>query len=235
MIDGTGRKHPAKIAAHQLATLATLALGHAATHWGKASLYILLPLIAAEVELSNSQAGLLVSLMYVSQTSGNVIGGPLVDLTGRIRLIQFAALCCGGAGMLVLWQSDGIILLAFATICIGIGNDLWHPPSLVRLIRSFPHHRGFALSIHAVGGSLGDLTAPLLTGVLISLLQWRSTALVIAVPVCLIAPMLLVHGKHQPSTAIQKKIRWLRFSSDIRHVLRPVRAGHLPDRRDTLP
>ncbi len=75
---------------------------------------------------------------------------------------------------------------------IGITNNLWHPAAISYLSRAYPSRRGFALSIHTVGASLGDILAPLAAGSLLLVLTWQGTASVTALPVFGVAALVFV-------------------------------------------
>src|SRR3954470_19703584 len=57
--------------------------GHSLTHWYPATFYILLPLIGAELGLSYSQIGLVMSCQYIAGAISNIPGGMFVDTSHR--------------------------------------------------------------------------------------------------------------------------------------------------------
>ena len=72
-------------------------------------------------------------------------------------------------------------LLACAGL-VGIGNNFWHPTAIPLLARSFPERKGFVVSIHGMGGNVGDALAPLAAGVLLASMSWRNVVVVNIVP-----------------------------------------------------
>ena len=157
-------------------------IAHGATHWLLGIFYILVPVLREDLGLSYTQAGLLVSILHVSSFASNLIGGALVDVTGRIVVLQLAALL-GGAGAILLFGLSGQYwVLCIMVAVIGASNTLWHPPSFTFMAERYPQHRGYALAIHATGASLGDMVAPLVAGFMLLHLSWQSTAMVGAGP-----------------------------------------------------
>src|SRR5216110_4080502 len=69
-----------------------VSIGHALTHWYPATFYLLLPLIGAELGLSYSQIGLIMTCQYMASAVANVPGGVLVDTVGRKGLLMVVSL-----------------------------------------------------------------------------------------------------------------------------------------------
>src|SRR6185369_7584373 len=47
---------------------------------------------------------------------------------------------------------------------VGFGNSLWHPTAIPTLGRRYPERKGLVLSVHGMGGNVGDAIAPLVLG-----------------------------------------------------------------------
>jgi sugar phosphate permease len=172
-------------------------LGHGGTHWVAAFFYLLLPFITRDLGLSYTDAGLLVAVFHVSSFSANVGSGLVVDLTGRRVLFQIVSLLVGAGALLAFGMTERLLVLAGLVVLIGASNNLWHPPAIAFLSERYPANRGYALSIHALGASLGDTVAPLAAGSLLAVLTWQNTAVTGALPVILVAMILglLLLGK----------------------------------------
>jgi MFS family permease len=167
-------------------------LGHGATHWISATLYILLPFIGADLGLSYTEIGSLVSLLYLASFCTNVVSGPLVDLIGRQIAFQAAALLIGGIALVGLGFSSSVLVLAGFVVLIGISISLWHPAAFTYLARRYPGARGFALSLHNLGASFGDTMAPLVAGFLLTMFAWNETALVASIPMFVMLALVLM-------------------------------------------
>ena len=169
-----------------------VSLGHGATHWIAATLYLVLPFITRDLGLSYTEAGLLVTCFYVSSALANVPSGSVVDLTGRRILIQAIALVGGSAGLFFVGITTSYVALAAAVTLIGATNMLWHPAAISYLSGHLPKNRGYALSIHALGANVGDAVAPVFAGWLMLTLTWHATAEINALTGVIVAALLLV-------------------------------------------
>src|SRR3546814_8597325 len=90
---------------------------------------------------------------------------------------------------------------------IGASNNLWHPAAIAYLSSEFPRNRGYVLSIHAFGASLGDAVAPLAAGALLVVFTWPGAAVANALPVFLLAAglMLYLMPKDAPAEGTAKR------------------------------
>lgn len=169
-----------------------VALGHGATHWVLAAYLVMAPFFTKELGISYTEAGLLFATFHVCSFVANFGSGAAVDLVGRRVFLQVIALILGAAALAVIVWADGFWFIVPAVGLIGATNNLWHPPAISYLSSAFPKTKGYALSIHALGASVGDAIAPLAAGFIIAAIGWRLTAPVAAVPVLIVAAILLM-------------------------------------------
>ena len=108
-------------------------------------------------------------------------------------LLQVTSLVVGAGALALFGTSWGLLALVALVAVIGITNNLWHPPAISYLSSRFPGQRGWALSVHALGASVGDAIAPLAAGALLAWMTWGEVAAVSALPVLVVA-LLLVLG-----------------------------------------
>lgn len=167
-------------------------LGHSATHWIIATFLVLLPYISKTLDLSYAQAGGLVTLFHAASFLANAGSGAVVDIGGRRVAVQAASLTVGAAALLAVGFAPDAAWLALPVILIGITNNLWHPAAISYLSRRYPQARGFALSIHTLGASVGDMLAPVAAGTMLLALTWQGTASLSAVPVFIMAAVLVL-------------------------------------------
>ena len=172
--------------------------GHGATHWIMATIYVLLPFIREDLGLSYTEVGSLITIFHAAAFAANVGSGAVVDITGRRVLTQVASLLIGGAALALVGLAQGVWLLAALVVFIGLTNNLWHPAAIAYLSKAYPGSRGYALSIHTLGASIGDTVSPLIAGVLLLWLPWQGAASANALPVFAVAVALFaVLGRHE--------------------------------------
>src|SRR3954470_6672148 len=169
-----------------------ISIGHGLTHWYPSTFYLLLPIIGRELSLSYSQIGLIMTCQYVAGAVANVPGGILVDTVGRKGLLMALSLFWVGFPYLLMGFSHGYLMLLGCVALVGFGNSLWHPTAIPTLARRFPERKGLVLSLHGMGGNVGDALAPLVVGSLLAVLTWREVVVLNVVPGLVMSFMLLV-------------------------------------------
>lgn len=168
-----------------------ITLGHALTHWYPATFYLLLPLIGNELGLSYVQIGSILTAQATAGALSNIPGGLIVDSVSRKGLLMALSLFWVGAPYLLMGFSHEYWTLLTCAGLVGIGNNLWHPTAIPLLAQHFPERRGLAVSIHGMGGNVGDAIAPLAAGALLSLLTWRHVMMVNVLPGILMSALIL--------------------------------------------
>jgi MFS transporter, FSR family, fosmidomycin resistance protein len=169
-----------------------ISAGHMMTHWYPATFYVLLPLIGAELGLSFSQIGAITTCQYVAGAVSNLPGGMAVDHIGRKGLLMAVALAWIGLPYLVMGLSHSYWMLLACAALVGIGNNLWHPTAIPLLARNHPGRAGLVVSIHAMGGHVGDAAAPLVAGALLAVFSWRDVVILNIVPGVIASVLMLM-------------------------------------------
>jgi MFS transporter, FSR family, fosmidomycin resistance protein len=164
-----------------------IALGHTFTHWCPATFYLLLPFLVKEMGLTYSQAGFLVTIRAAANLLVNIPAGMLVDIIGKKALLMALALVATGVPYFLVGLSHSFFWVALFMAFVGVGNYLWHPAAISTLSEKYPEKRGYAIAIHAIGPNIGESLAPLLVGILLLSLSWRTVLFVNLVPGLVIA------------------------------------------------
>ncbi|QIM63293.1 MFS transporter [Pasteurellaceae bacterium Orientalotternb1] len=149
------------------------AVGYAMDGFDLLILGFMLTAISADLALSPSQAGSLVTWTLIGAVAGGVIFGALSDKYGRIRVLTwtivlfavFTGLCAFAQGY---WD-----LLIYRTIAgMGLGGEFGIGMALAA--EAWPaKHRAKAASYVALGWQVGVLAAALLTPLLLPYIGWR--------------------------------------------------------------
>ena len=197
-------------------------VGHGATHWVAATFYLLLPWIKETLQISYTNAGILVAVFHLASFLANFASGALTDITGKRVLIQSGSLTLGAlalGGTSLAWS---VIPLALMIAIIGATNNAWHPAAISFLSERYPDNRGYALAVHALGANVGDSIAPLMVGAVLGMLSWQDTALVSTVPVFVVAFWIwTVLSRHETiSPAETKETRKIPYLSELKIMFR---------------
>ena len=197
-------------------------VGHGATHWVAATFYLLLPWIKETLQISYTNAGILVAVFHLASFLANFASGALTDITGKRVLIQSGSLTLGAlalGGTSLAWS---VTPLALMIAIIGATNNAWHPAAISFLSERYPDNRGYALAVHALGANVGDSIAPLMVGAVLGMLSWQDTALVSTVPVFLVAFWIwTVLSRHETiPSAETKETRKVPYLSELKIMFR---------------
>ena len=160
-----------------------LALGHGSTHWLGSAFYMLLPWIREDLGINYLVVGTLVAVTHLSSLLANFGSGALTDVTGRRVLILCLSLILGTLALVGISLINHPFELAILIAIVGATGHIWHPPAISFLSGLYPKNRGFALSVHSLGASLGDALAPVTLGLMLSVMVWQTAVVMTGLPV----------------------------------------------------
>ena len=198
---------------NKLAT--TVILGHAIKHIYNSGLQaILLPEIKLGLGLTATQLG---TLAFSRQATGwvSTIGaGYLGDrFANRASLMLGTSLMLMGVSYFLAGSVSSYGLMFLAMLVVGIGPSLYHPPAIGALSRRFPDKRGFAISLHGTGGSVGQVLGPLITAGALTFLMWRDVLRLSMFPAILAALLIWAMMRSVPGRAPASSSSGSYFSS----------------------
>jgi MFS family permease len=172
---------------HAWRELWLITIGHGLTHWYPATFYLLLPLIGSELGLSYSQIGLIMTCQYIAAAVANVPGGVIVDTVGRKGLLMAISLFWVGFPYLLIGFTHSYVMLLVCIALVGFGNSLWHPTAIPTLGQRYPERKGLVLSLHGMGGNVGDAIAPIVVGAALLAFSWREVVIINVAPGLIVA------------------------------------------------
>lgn len=181
--------------------LINMPLGHMANDWAPGAIWILAPAIAANMGLSPSELGLLLTIHYVGASLGYLPAGILSDRVshqGRLLAMTFWWVAIG---YVLASFAPGFWSLAILLAIAGMGDAAWHPIATGVLVEQMPKRRGMVLGIHAMGGTLSEVGAPLMVGFLLSFLDWRATLQLTVIPAVCMGIVFIFYAKRIPVSA----------------------------------
>ena len=174
-------------ARHPWRELWLITIGHGLTHWYPATFYLLLPLIGNELGLSYSEIGLIMTCQYIASAVANIPGGMVVDTVGRKGLLMAISLFWVGFPYLLIGFTHSYVMLLVCIALVGFGNSLWHPTAIPTLGQRYPERKGLVLSLHGMGGNVGDAIAPIVIGAALAFFSWRQVVVLNVAPGLIVA------------------------------------------------
>ena len=189
-----------------------LTSGHGVFHWIAQSFIVVLPEVR-ELLLGGSTVAAS-SIQTTREIASGVVALPGGVLTDALRRywgwVMAVCMAVFGVGWLLMaaagWQLPGSSWIAasgggagstalnpvgYALLIIGmavvaVAASVWHLPAMAALSSHFSHRRASVLSFHGVGGNVGDVLGPVLTGLLLGALTWQAIITIYAaVPIFL--------------------------------------------------
>jgi MFS transporter, FSR family, fosmidomycin resistance protein len=145
-----------------------------AVHDGYTSaMYLLLPLLAADLHLSYAQVGLLKTLVSGGQSLFQLPGGMVAERLGERRMLALGLAVLSGA-FLLLAPSGAFLTVATLCLLVGIGASLQHPLSSSLVSRAYEANgRRTAMGTYNFAGDVGKVAFPAALSGLILVLSWR--------------------------------------------------------------
>ena len=159
-----------------------LAVGHVAFHWIIQSFVVVLPEIQRTFGLNGVGVGGILTMRELASGLVTLPGGVVVDTLRKWwGWLLAGCVAASGLGALLMGISPAYPLLLFGVAVVAISHSLWHLPASASLSHHFASRRGVMLSFHGVGGSVGDVAGPLITGALLLVMGWRGILSIYAI------------------------------------------------------
>ncbi len=168
--------------------LSAVSFGHVAVHWYSQMLPLVIPSLKAELNLSDVQVGTITTAHMGVSSAATLPSGYVADsFYKRGPLILASAILIFGLALLVMGTATFYVSALVAAGLLGLASGLWHPTAIGHLSHRFPDRRGFALSMHGVGASIGDSLAPIAVGAILLFAGWRYALAFHMIPAVIIA------------------------------------------------
>jgi FSR family fosmidomycin resistance protein-like MFS transporter len=131
----------------------------------------LLPVLIPRLGLSLTMAGTL-AMFFQMATSVSQLGfGALAD-RGHARWLLFSGPLLSVVVLSGIASASSTLMLGALLVIGGLGGAAFHPPAAALVHSVSDHRKGFAMSLHITGGSLGMAMAPLVFVPLATAIGW---------------------------------------------------------------
>jgi MFS family permease len=165
-------------------------VAHAMVHTYELSIPVLVPIWLSEFQVIDlgvvqypvnaATIGVMVAVGYGLFGIGSLPSGVLVDRLDAQTLIT-ACLVGMGASFVLLSLSPGPVIVAIALVVWGVAASVYHPSGLSLISRGV-QERGSGFAYHGMAGNVGIAVGPLLTTLLLVVLDWRTAVALLAIP-----------------------------------------------------
>ncbi len=163
--------------------LLSLTMAHCMVHVYIIFFTPLLKTIALEFGTADyHRIGILATYVYAAYGIGGLPAGLITDRFGG-KATTVASVALAALGALVAGFSTGLPQLAVGLVVMGFGASLYHPSGFTTLSGILGTKGvGRAMGVHGIGGNLGQVLGPLVTGILVLWWGWRAPFIIWAVP-----------------------------------------------------
>lgn len=141
--------------------------------------------IAQEFGASLFVLGILANVLGLAFGVAALPAGLLADRMSERRLLM---LCCLGMGLssIIIGLSPNIHILGIALLALGLALGIYHPAGSTFIAR-VAANRGLGFGYLGVGGNIGLALGPILASAIASVLGWRASYLIFAIPAIFLA------------------------------------------------
>src|SRR6185312_7967105 len=94
---------------------------------------------------------------------------------------------------LLIGFTHSYVMLLVCIALVGFGNSLWHPTAIPTLGQRYPERKGLVLSLHGMGGNVGDAIAPVVIGAALAMFSWRHVVVLNVVPGLVVALLMFAY------------------------------------------
>jgi MFS transporter, FSR family, fosmidomycin resistance protein len=185
----------ASLPARDIRVMSLIGLAHGVSHFFQLVLPPLFPLVKNALNVSYTELGLVMAVVFTISGFAQVAAGFVVDRFGPQRMLP-AGIALIGLAAVVAGLAQGFWTLLPFAVLLGIGNSVFHPADYAVLsARVTPSRMAKAYSVHSVMGTLGWAAAPVTMIGLAERFGWRSA--LIAVGLAGIAFAALISLEHR--------------------------------------
>lgn len=149
-----------------------LGAAHSLNH----SLFLVLPplmtTIADDLNASFGTMGIISTITFLIYGTGALIGGPLSDRIGSLKVAQ-VSIGVGGLASVIFLFANHVYLFGAGMFIMALWASFYHPTANGLIAKAFPENTGGSMGIHNAAGNLGQVLTPAISFFLGATLNWR--------------------------------------------------------------
>ena len=152
--------------------LIVLGIAHSLNH----SLFLVLPPllgnIADDLGTSLTVIGLISTITFLTYGTGALIGGPLSDRLGSVKVARIS-IGLGGLMSLVFLVANKVYIFGAGMFLMALWASFYHPTANGLIAKAFPENTGGSMGIHNAAGNFGQVFTPTVAFFLGITFSWR--------------------------------------------------------------
>lgn len=152
--------------------LILLGAAHSLNH----SLFLVLPplmtTIANDLNASFGTMGIISTITFLTYGVGALIGGPLSDRIGSLKVAQ-VSIGLGGLASAIFLFANHVYIFGAGMFLMALWASFYHPTANGLIAKAFPENTGGSMGIHNAAGNLGQVLTPAIAFFLGATFNWR--------------------------------------------------------------
>ena len=180
--------------------LVCMPIGHLVNDWPGAALWLLAPAIAVSMGLSPIEVGLLITIHSAGASLAYLPAGLIGDFFRNRGNLLAMTFWWVAIGYFVASEANSFWALALLLGFAGLGDAAWHPLATGVMVEQMPSRRAQVLGIHALGGTLAEVGAPLSAGLLLGFFEWQTVLQISTIPAFIMAILFLKFRRLIPAS-----------------------------------
>ncbi len=152
--------------------LIVLGIAHSLNH----SLFLVLPPllgnIADDLGANLTTIGLISTITFLTFGTGALIGGPLSDRLGSVKVARIS-IGLGGLMSLIFLVANNVYVFGAGMFLMALWASFYHPTANGLIAKAFPETTGGAMGIHNAAGNFGQVFTPTVAFLLGITFSWR--------------------------------------------------------------
>ena len=152
--------------------LILLGVAHSLNH----SLFLVLPplmtTIADDLNTNFGTIGIISTITFLTYGTGALIGGPLSDRIGSLRVAQIS-IGLGGLMSAVFLFANNVYIFGAGMFLMALWASFYHPTANGLIAKAFPENTGGSMGVHNAAGNFGQVFTPTVAFFLGVTFSWR--------------------------------------------------------------
>ncbi len=187
--------------------LLPFALGHMANDWAPVAMWMIIPAFGAALGLSPTEIGLLFTIHAGGTSIAYLPAGYLTDIVANRGRLLIGTFVWVAAGYFIASFADTFWLFGILVALAGLGDAAWHPIATGVLTREHADRKAHALGVHAIGGHMAEVLAPLVAGLVIGWVDWQLALQISVVPTIIMGVVFVFIARSVPLVARRPPVR----------------------------